>query len=150
MKKGQFHLRFTIVNNQNNLPMTLLTQIYVFCNDIATNRYIQYEMAGLDWLGRAAITEILFDVGEKESYHLILDNQFPKEIKSKISDSKTGAEYEDIVESRKMGQDNGKDQLINISDYLTGIREYIRSVSRKATHEESQRLIELLNRSWNA
>jgi hypothetical protein len=150
MNDGRFHLRFTIVNNQYNLPMTFLTLVNVYCNDVATNRYLQYEAAGLGWIGRATISEVLFDVGDKENYHMILDSQFPQEFKSKISDPKTKSEYEVIVESRKMGQDNGKDQLINVSDHLIGIREYIRSVSRQATREESQRLIEVLAKPWHA
>jgi hypothetical protein len=147
---GLFHVRFTIVNTPKALPMTFLTQVYVFCNEIATKRYRQYAAAGLDWVGRAAIAEALFDLGERENYRLILDNQFPQEFKATISDPKTGAEYEVRSESRKMGQDNGKDQLINVSDYLKGIREYVRNVSRKPTPEEMQRIYEIVRRPWNA
>ncbi len=150
MIEGRFHMRFTIVNIQKNLPMTLLTQIDVFCNDVATNRYLQYKAAGLDWIGRAAICEPLFDAGEKENYHIILDSQLPKQFKTIISDKKIGSEYRVIVESRRLGLDNGKDQLVNASNYLKGVRDYIRSISRKATPEESKRLIELLAKPWHA
>lgn len=150
MIENKFHLKFTIVNSQRNLPMTFLTQINISCNDVATRRYLQYEAASLGWIGRAAITEMLFDVGKKENYHLILDSQFPQEFKSTIFDPKTGSEFEVNVESRKMGQDNGKNQLINVSDYLIGIREYIRSVSRQATPEESKRLKEIIANPLNS
>ncbi|HFD33191.1 MAG: molecular chaperone Tir [Methylothermaceae bacteria B42] len=147
---GLFHLRFTIVNSPNTLPMTFLTQIYVFCNEVATSRYKQYEAAGLDWIGRAVIAEALFDFGEKDDYRLILDNQFPRELKATIYDPKTGSKYDVICESRKMGQDNGKDQLVNISDYLKQIREYIRSVSRKPTPEEVAKIQKIIATPWNA
>ena len=145
-----FHLRFTIVNSPNTLPMTFLTQIYVFCNEVATNRYKQYESAGLDWIGRSVIAEALFDFGAKDDFRVILDNQFPQEVKATIADPKTGSAYDVICESRKMGQDNGKDQLINISDYLKQIREYIRAVSRKPTSEEVMKIHEIMARPWNA
>jgi hypothetical protein len=148
--KGLFHLRFTIVNSPNTLPMTFLTQIYVFCNEVATNRYKQYEDAGLDWIGRAVIAEALFDFGEKDDFRVILDNQFPQEIKATIADPKTDSAYDVICESRKMGQDNGKDQLINISDYLKQIREYMRAVSRKPNPEEVMKIHEIIASPWSA
>lgn len=145
-----FHLRFTIVNSPETLPMTFLTQIYVFCNEVATNRYRQYESEGLDWIGRAVIAEALFDFGEKNDFRVILDNQFPKEVKATIADPKTDSAYNVICESRKMGQDNGKDQLLNISDYLKQIREYMRSVSRKPTPEEVIKIHKIIASRWNA
>ncbi|WP_414675960.1 toll/interleukin-1 receptor domain-containing protein [Limnobacter sp.] len=148
--EGLFHLRFTIVNSPDTLPMTFLTQIYVFCNEVATNRYKQYENSGLDWIGRAVIAEALFDFGEKNDFRVILDNQFPQEIKATIADPKTGSAYDVVCESRKMGQDNGKDQLINISDYLKQIREYMRSVSRKPNPEELVKIHAIIASPWNA
>lgn len=147
--EGLFHLRFIIVNSPNTLPMTFLTQIYVFCNEVATNRYKQYENSGLDWIGRAVIAETLFDFGEKDDFRVILDNQFPQEIKATIADPKTGSAYYVVCESRKMGQDNGKDQLINISDYLKQIREYVRSVSRKPNPEELVKIQAIIASPWN-
>lgn len=147
---GLFHLRFTIVNCPDTLPMTFLTQIYVFCNEVATNRYKQYESEGLDWIGRAVIAEALFDFGEKDDFRVILDNQFPQKVEATIPDPKTGSAYEVLCESRKMGQDNGKDQLLNISDYLKQIREYMRSVSRQPTPEEMEKIHKIMASPWNA
>jgi hypothetical protein len=79
-----------------------------------------------------------------------LDSQFPQELKATIADPKTGSAYDVICESRKMGQDNGKDQLINISDYLKQIREYIRSVSGKPTPEEVMKIYGIMASPWNA
>lgn len=148
--EGLFHIRFTIVNSPTNLPMTFLTQIYVFCNEVATSRYRQYQEAGLDWIGRAMIAEALFDFGERKDYRVILDSQFPQEFKATISDPKMGSEYHVVSESRKMGRDNGKNQLLNISDYLKGIREYVRSASRKPTPEELQTIHKIVASPWNS
>lgn len=147
---GLFHLRFTIVSIPKTLPMTFLTQIYVFCNQAATRRYKQYESTGLDWIGRAVIAGALFDFGSKDDYRVILEDQFPKEIKATIGDTKSGAAYDVICESRKMGQDNGKDQLLNISDYLKQIREYIKSVSRQPTAEEVVTMHKIMASPWSA
>jgi hypothetical protein len=48
-----------------------------------------------------------------------------------------------------MGQDNGKDQLVNVSDNLIAIREYVRSVSRTPTREETQRMLQIAASPWN-
>jgi TIR domain len=149
-KEDLFHLRFTIVESPKTLPMTFLTQIHVFCNDAATKRYKLYDDAGLDWIGRAVIAEALFDFGAKDDFRLILDNQFPQEVKATVADPKTGLAYNVICESRKMGQDNGKDQLINISDYLKKIRDYIRAVSRNPTPEEIEKIREIIATPWHA
>jgi len=149
-QNGLFHLRFTIVNIPKNLPMTFLTQIYVFCNEAATRRYQQYEQAGLDWIGRAVIAEALFTFGAQDDFRVILEDQFTKEIKATIGDQKSDAAYDVICESRKMGQDIGKDQLLNISDYLKQIREYVKSVSREPTASEVVEMHKIMASPWSA
>ena len=76
---------------------------------------------------------------------LILDSQFPKKVEATIADPKNGSAYFVVCESRKMGQDNGKDQLLNISNYLKQIKEYIRSVSRNPTHEETAAMHKIMS-----
>lgn len=147
---GLFHLRITIISSGSLIPMTFLTEIYVFCNEVATQRYRQYEEAGLDWIGRSVIAEALFDFGDQDDYRLILDNQFPQKLEATIADSKIGAQYDVLVVARKLGQDNGKDQLIDISDHLKSIRDYIRSVSRKPNEEELRVIREIRSKPWRA
>ena len=45
-----------------------------------------------------------------------------------------------------MGEDNGKDQLVNITNYLRQIRDYTRKVARKPTSEELARMKGLVSR----
>jgi len=142
---GLFHLRFTIVNSFINLKITLLTEVTVICNDVLTARQKQFTDAGLDWIGRMIIAETLFEFGNTDEFRVILDSQFPQHIEATIADPKLEAEYSVIASCRKLGEDNGKDQLVNISDYLKLIREYMREVSRKTTPEEQQRLINIIN-----
>jgi hypothetical protein len=145
-----FHTRFTIVHCAQSAPLTFITEVNVFCNEIATRRYKQYEAAGLDWIGRNIIAEMLFNIGEQKDIRLILDSQLPQEKEITNIDPKTGMNFEIHISSRKMGEDNGKDQLIHISDYLKGIRHYIRSVSRKPSAEESQKMMQIMSRPINA
>jgi hypothetical protein len=43
-----------------------------------------------------------------------------------------------------MGEDNGKDQLVTVSNYFRQIAGYVRSVTRKMTDEEKVSVAELL------
>jgi hypothetical protein len=149
-EKDLFHLKFTIVQCPKEFPMTFLTEVYLGCNDAATKRYRQYQNAGLDWVGRAVIAEALFDIGNETTLNLLLENQFPKVQNITIKDRRGPAVYEVLVTSRKLGEDNGKNQLVPISDYLKEIREYIRSISRPATLEEQLRIQEIMNVPFGA
>lgn len=141
---GLFNLRFTIVHSIKKLRMTLLTEIVVICNEVLTARQKQFQSAGLDWIGRMIISEALFDLGEKENFRVILDSSSPQKLEAEIGDSRLGAEYSVIATCRRLGEDNGKNQLINVSDYLKNIREYLRTTSRQPTHEEQQKLYMIL------
>lgn len=145
-----FELRFTIIQTYKDLGFTLLTEVFLLCNENVTRRYQQYVNADLAWLGRAMLTESLFDLGDKKDFRLLLEDQFPKEIKAEIHDSKSSAEYEVLIRSRRLGEDNGKDQLVNISNYLKDIRDYMRHVSRKPTAEETMRLMEIIKTPFGA
>lgn len=138
--EGIFHLRFTIAQCPKALPMTFLTEVYVFCDEGATKRYTQYLNAGLDWIGRQVIAEALFDIGDNENLTLLLEDQFVKKQEITVADKHGRAAYHVVVTSRRLGEDNGKMQLVPIGEYLKQIREYVRSVSRKPTPEELQRI----------
>ena len=145
-----FQLRFTIVHPSQTLPITVLTEVIVTCNEAATKRYQQFEEAGLDWIGRNVIAEMLFDIGKKQDIRFILDSQLPQKKGITNIDPKTNAGYEVHISSRKMGEDNGKDQLIDISDNLMKVREYMRATSRMPTREESDKMIKIMASPFSA
>lgn len=141
---GQFYLRFTIVNSKIDLRMTFLTEVIITCNEVLTARQRQFQNAGLDWIGRMVISEALFDLGDKEELRVILDDSFPQRTNVKIGDTKRGAEYTVEVTSRRLGEDNGKNQLVNVSHHLKMIRDYLRATSRKPTREEQLRMMQVI------
>ncbi|EAU53739.1 toll/interleukin-1 receptor domain-containing protein [Mariprofundus ferrooxydans] len=143
---GLFFLRFTIINANvaTNLKMTFLIEINVICNEVLTARQKQFQNAGLDWVGRNIIAEALFDFGDKENFHLVLDSTLPKKFEGAIGDITRGAVYDVVVTCRRLGEDNGKDQVINISNYLKDIREYMHTISKKLTPDEQQRLMKII------
>lgn len=140
-----FAIKFTIVTVTNGLPITLLTEITVTCNDVATRRYQQYEREGVDRFGRAFIAEALFDYGDTQDLRIVLDDTSAKTSSGGIEDDKLGLSFEVNVVSRKLGEDNGKDQLVNISDYLKAIREWMKHTTAPATREEAEKVHRIIS-----
>lgn len=140
-----FCMDFTLVESSPDLPFTLLTQISLTCNDVLTRRYEEYKKQGLNWLGRVVITEMLADFAEAEDIRLILKDQFPQSANHFV-DSARKANFKVIITCRRMGEDNGKNQLVGISNYFRQIREQTRKTARKPTSEELARVTQLLSR----
>jgi len=143
---GNLSLQYTLVESSIKLKQTLLTEIHVSCNDVNSVRYQQYKSIGLEWMYRAIVAEALYDFGSHENWHLILEEQFPRILRGTVADKKTGGAFDVVVVCRRLGEDNGKDQIVHISNYLKSIRDYIRSVlrKRKLTQEETLRLMTIM------
>jgi hypothetical protein len=141
---GLFQMHFTIVQTGEDLPFTLLTEVTVRCNKPATQRYEAYVAQRLDWLRRLVLTEHLAALATAKDLRVVIEDQFPKELRATSADEKRGMQYDILVRCRRLGEDNGKDQLVNVSNYLEDIRDHMRGVARKPTPEEFQRLLALI------
>jgi hypothetical protein len=103
------------------------------CNELATKRYDDYEKQNLGWVGRSTITEALADFAAKQNIQMILRDQHPQVAKYQLADPALKAAYDIVIRCRRMGEDNGKDQLVNVTNYLRMIGEHVRKTARKAT-----------------
>ncbi len=138
-------VRFTIVETPKDLPLTLLTEVVAEANAEATKRYREFEAAGLDWVGRHTIAGLLFDTASEREFHLQLEDQRPQSISINIGDSRgTGRVYEITVTSRRLGQDNGKIQVVRVSNYLKAIQGYLRETQRKPTDDEVATMVSII------
>jgi hypothetical protein len=143
---GLFGIEYTLTEATPDLPFTILTNILVTCNEAATKRYQQYESAGLDWLGRMIITEAVAEFAESADIRSVLRDQFPLVTAYTLVDSKSDVRYEIEVRCQRLGEDNGKDQLVNVKNYLIKVRDQARGRLRKLSQEESARLAALLSK----
>jgi TIR domain len=143
--KGLFQINYTFIESWTDFPFSILTEISLSCNDVVTKRYEEYVKQGLDWLGRMVITEALIDLANAQDIKVILENQFPVISEARLIDPKRKAAYDITIRCRRMGEDNGKDRLVNITNYLIQIRDYIRQVARKPTPEEFKRMNDLVS-----
>ena len=143
-----FQLRFTLVEHSIKYPFSVLIEIFILCNENATFRYKQYEENNLDWVGRAVITESLGSLIENDSFHLILEDQFPAENNTEIRDTKRGISFKIKIQARRLGEDTGKDIVVNVGNYLGIIRSHMLETCRNLSQDEQSRMFELIQKSF--
>jgi hypothetical protein len=141
-----FHSDYTLSESNPDWPFTLLTEITISCDEGATKRYKQYEDEDLDWLGRSTITEAVCEFATKEKIKMLLTDQHPQIAKYLLADPSRNMSYKVEIRCRRMGEDNGKDQLVSIANYIEKIRDHIRATARKTTPEELDRMLKLLSK----
>jgi hypothetical protein len=142
--EGLFHLDYTLVESSAKQPITFLTEIMVKCSKEATHRYKTYEQEGLDWVGRLIIAEILTELATNEKLDLLIKDSIPVSTKVRMQDKSSSEKFYELqIRTRRMGEDNGKDQLMHVTNYLRQIRDYVRQRVRKLTKEESARMIKI-------
>lgn len=138
-----FHLEWELVESSTDFPFILLTTISVTCNEAATRRYREYEKHGLDWIGRMIITDNLSGLASEQNIQVLIEDARPKIVKYALKDQRSAMVYYVIIRCRRMGEDNGKDQLVTVSNYLREIGDYVRKASRRPTPEETDKLIRI-------
>ncbi|EOX4928784.1 toll/interleukin-1 receptor domain-containing protein [Vibrio alginolyticus] len=143
-QQGLLNANFTIIEQSTGAPFTVLSQISIKCNRQATQRYRQYMSLGLDWYCQFLFTTFIADAVCEKDLHLVLESTEKETIDVKVQDSKLGVEFIVKVESSRLGEDTGKDILVNATRYITDISRYVKSVTRDLTSDESSRLQLLL------
>lgn len=139
-----FHLRFVLVEH-SQYPFSILTEVNIICNETATNRYRRYEEINLDWLGRTIITESLGNLTDNKSYQILLEDHFPQINTFEVRDSKLNISFKIAIQTRRLGEDTGKNLLVNIGNYLEMIRSHMIRSGRKLTDDEQKNVMHIIN-----
>jgi len=118
-----FRLRLTLVDHGKDIPYVVLTEMNIFANEVATEKYKMRAREGKEWLGRLPIVLALGDFAEQnKDLHFFLDDSFPKSHKFQMGDSKLGIIYDVVVTSRWIGEDTGKSVFIDYGNHLIEIK----------------------------
>ena len=142
--EDRLHIRIIIVEHYRTPPVTGLTTIAVSCNDVATRRYRLFHQQGFDSFARGVILEALADFAAKEELFIVLEDQNEKNSDFGIKDDKTGIRLEVRITSRRLGEDTGKDLLVNIGGQLITVRDSARAAATKLSPADTQRLFSML------
>jgi len=110
-------------------PYSVLTEINIKGNDIVAKRYNKFAEHGFDWFQRQAILTMVTDAVEsnKAGFH-VLEDSFPQSRKFTINDSKRGIRLDVQVQSRRLGEDTGKDIVV---DWGLSLKRYVERLLRE-------------------
>lgn len=142
-RDGDFFIDYDLIETTPESAFNILTQISVKFNETASRRYRQYESRSLGWVARLVVAQQLAVLSE-ERMRMLLSDARPKYLELRLQDGGTGLAYDVSVRCRRLGEDNGRDQLVTVSNYFRQIADYVRSITRRLTDEEQALAAEIL------
>lgn len=138
-------LKLTFVDHSVKLPFSVLTVVTIKFNESGTNRYNQYRYSNLDWFARLVFLKTISESMLKDDWRVILEDQFPKKQNIKTKGKNDNVNFEIEIESRLLGEDTGKDILLDIGNYFTNVLNTINEATRKPTEEEQILISKIVN-----
>jgi hypothetical protein len=117
---------------------TVVTEISIVGNDRATERYRAFRRAGLPEVERDALIDILTETAAAEDVRLQISDSNPQVAKFVFGDKASGAEYVVHITARRLGDDTGRDILIDIGGQLNVLRNGRAGRSRPLTEDEQR------------
>jgi hypothetical protein len=116
---------YTLIESSPDFPFTLLTEIELRGNEEATIEYLE------------TITErMLALLKEEHRIDVILRDQHPAIKEYRLVERAGDASYDILIRCRRLGEDNGKDQLVHVTNYVNEISEHVKHTARELTKEE--------------
>ncbi len=143
-KDGHFIMHFLFAQHSERMPYTIVTEISVLTNPEATRRYNRYADAGLDWYGRQVLVAVIAPLAEKEDIRVLLTDNKPQTLNFHMHDPKTGGQLELIISCRWLGEDTGKDVLVDCSFYFRLLRETLVCHGMKPSPEQATKIAEIM------
>lgn len=131
-----FSMRITIVEQAKDQPYCALTEIIINANEEATKRYRRFEAEDIDWIERTAIIHELALLSKNIDLRLLLEDEFPKIKEVEMKDQKLDSAFHILITARRLGEDTGRDILLNLNGQLELITEAQRLNLRAPTSEE--------------
>jgi hypothetical protein len=144
-----FSMRLTIVEQAKDQPYSVLTEIVINANEEATKRYRRFEEEGIDWIERASIILELALLADKVDLRLFLEDEFPKTKEIGMKDQKLKTAFNILVTARRLGEDTGRDILLDLSGQLRSIMEAQRQNLRAPTVGEIEKM-EKIQKEFNS
>jgi hypothetical protein len=127
-------------------PYTVLTEVTIVANEQATRRYKQYEAAGLEHFGRQVLLETLRGSEEFASCQILITDDSTQTLELELHDPRTGVGLHVELACRRLGEDTGRDILVNVGTQVSGIIEQIHRTLKPLSADESKKILEILAR----
>lgn len=145
LASDRLDINITLLDMPNDQLYSVITEIFVSCNETVAKRYAEFSKNGFDWFQRQVILSMVSEAIEKEkSGFLLLEDNFPKNFNMMISDSKHGVKLDVRVLCRRLGQDTGKDIVVDWGLSLKRIVEHLLREKEKLPQDAQIKLTELI------
>lgn len=142
---GLLRIRFTLLEQAVDARYSIITEIIIDGNEPATKRYLTFADSGIEWFAKQVILEMMDDVvKEGDTGQLLLESSLPKTQHITVTDDKRGFLYQVSVESRRIGEDNGKNVLVDWGNQLHDIVDTMRKEALRLPPDAKAKIAELL------
>lgn len=132
-----FVMKFYLIQHSKRFPYSIMSTIHVLCNEEATVRFNNYKEAELESYGHHVVVEsALFTVEEQDDFFVILEDNFAKTKEIITYDPKNEVSYLVSMESRRLGEDTGRDIIINGSEELRRVAKMVKQSVKPPTQQE--------------
>ena len=131
-----FSMQITIVEQAKAQPYCVLTELKINANEKATRRYNRFTEEKIDWIERSAIIDELARLSSANDFRILLEDEFPKFKNIEMCDEKSGSVFDILISVRRLGEDTGRDILLDLSGQLTSISTTQKMNLRAPTREE--------------
>lgn len=127
--KDLFALRITLVEQAVDQPYSCLTTINIIADDEGTQQYQHTSESKGGEYARFKIVELLADAVENgREIRPQLSDQFEKTMTFPLIDESSDAVYMVSVSTRRLGEDTGRDILLNVGGQLEIIRNTLKGL----------------------
>jgi|GEM_PF-5239120 len=124
-----FSIRLTYVEQAQNQPYTVLALITILSSPHATEIYEKYSSLDQESEGRFRIVSKINEFVEGvEDIRLRLSDQFEKEVVATVEGKEKDEVYQVHISARRLGEDTGRDILVNISNFIRQTYQHMRDV----------------------
>ena len=135
--RGQiFTMKLVVVVFSTSLPYSVLIEVEMRANGLLTSRYLKYEQAGLDWVGRLMILEFCAGLASNPELSLVIKDNKQATRNVRVGDGKTGYYCDVEILARRLGIDTGQDVFMHINAIYDSIHGVVKQNSRQLNSEE--------------
>ena len=122
-------INLTLLDMPMDQPYSVITEIFIRGNEAVAKRYNEFAKHGFDWFQRQCLLFMVLEAVEKNkaAFHY-LEDSFPESQELTIADSKWGMRLDVQVQSRRLGEDTGKDIVV---DWGLSLKRYVERILRE-------------------
>ena len=137
---------FTLVEHTAEQPYSVLTEIKVLGDEVATSRAIEHVAKGLREYSNYEVLSFLHsEIALKQNLHFTLDDAMPRIFRGNICLHNPDRIYDIKISSRRLGQDTGRDILLDIGGQIAVIKQTLHEVNKPQSDQWDVDIKSMLN-----